>query len=178
MANKAIFLDRDGTLNKAILQNGRPLPPGSPTDFELLAGVKEAIGIFRAFSYIPVVITNQPDFARGKTSLNEIQEFNRIIRNELNIDFIYMCLHDDEDNCSCRKPKEGLLLTAAFDLDLDLKHSIMIGDRWRDIEAGQKAGCRCFFIDNNYDETQPYQPFDRVSSILEVANRIGSSHGF
>jgi D-glycero-D-manno-heptose 1,7-bisphosphate phosphatase len=178
MSNKAVFLDRDGTLNIAITKKRRPYPPASPKEFEILPGVKDAIKILKNLNYIPVVITNQPDFARGKTTLSEIEELNKILRHELNIEHIYMCLHDDDDKCPCRKPKEGLLLIAAADLDIDIEGSIMVGDRWRDILAGQKAGCTCYFIDNNYDETQPAQPFHAVSSLLEVAYKIRSSHGF
>jgi D-glycero-D-manno-heptose 1,7-bisphosphate phosphatase len=177
MKNRAIFLDRDGTLNKAVIRNGLPFPPASPEEFEFLPGVKEAITLFKECNYIPVVVTNQPDFARRNKSLEEINTLNEIVRLGLDIQNVYMCLHDDADDCSCRKPKDGLLLEAASELELDLKVSVMVGDRWRDIQAGQNAGCECFFIDNNYAEKSPLPPFHRVTSLLEVAQILGSKHG-
>jgi D-glycero-D-manno-heptose 1,7-bisphosphate phosphatase len=177
MKNKAVFLDRDGTLNEAIVKEGRPTPPSSSEEIKLITGTKEAISLLKALNFIPVVITNQPDFARGIIKLSRIELVNEIIRRELSIEYFYMCLHDDEDNCLCRKPKAGLLLKAALDLEIDLTCSIMVGDRWRDIEAGQNVGCDCFFIDYNYNETKPNQPFQTVSSLLEVAYKIENIHG-
>ncbi len=178
MRNRAVFLDRDGTLNKATIRDGRPFPPETLKDFEFLPGVKEAIKLFRNLNYVPVVVTNQPDFARGKKSIDEINALNNLVRNELGIQDIYMCLHDDAEQCYCRKPREGLLLKAALELQLDLEVSVMVGDRWRDIQAGQRAGCKSFFIDNDYDEKRPQEPFHRVTSLLEVANFLGSVDDF
>ena len=175
MLNKAVFLDRDGTINNSIVRFGRPFPPMNKDEFEILPRVAEAITLFKEMDYIPVVVTNQPDFVRGGTTLSQIALFNDIIKNELQIDHIYMCLHDDVDNCSCRKPQPGLLLKAAFDLKIDTTISLMVGDRWRDIAAGQSAGCKCFFIDNGYDEAQPFQPFYRVSSLFDVITIIRSN---
>ena len=177
MKNKAVFLDRDGTLNKAIVKKKRPSPPTSLEEIKLIAGTKEAISLLKALNFIPIVITNQPDFARGKTTLSRIEQVNEIIHRDLSIEYFYMCLHDDDDNCLCRKPKAGLLLKAALDLEIDLTCSIMVGDRWRDIEAGQNAGCECFFIDYDYNETKPSQPFQTVSSLLEVAYKIRNYRG-
>jgi D-glycero-D-manno-heptose 1,7-bisphosphate phosphatase len=176
--NRAVFLDRDGTINKPTIRKGRPFPPETLKDFQFLPGVREAIKIFRDLEYVPVVVTNQPDFARGKKSIDQINDLNNLVRNELGIKDIYMCLHDDADLCSCRKPREGLLLKAAIELQLDLDASVMVGDRWRDIQAGQRAGCKSFFIDNGYDEKRPQTPFHRVTSLLEVANFLRSVNDF
>jgi len=177
MKNKAVFLDRDGTLNRATVKKGRPSPPTSLEEIKLITGTKEAISLLKALNFIPIVITNQPDLARGITTLSRIEQVNEVIHRELNIEYFYMCLHDDNDNCFCRKPKAGLLLKAALDLEIDLTCSIMVGDRWRDIEAGQNVGCDCYFIDYNYNETKPNQPFQTVSSLLEVAYKIENYHG-
>jgi D-glycero-D-manno-heptose 1,7-bisphosphate phosphatase len=172
MLNKAVFLDRDGTLNNTIMHLGRPSPPKNTDEFEILPYVPEAILQFKELGFIPVVVTNQPDFARGDTSLSQIEVFNEIIKDQLQIEHVYMCLHDDLDECSCRKPQPGLLLNAALDLKIDTKQSIMVGDRWKDIAAGQAAGSKCFFIDNSYDEGRPLQPFHRVSSLIDVISII------
>lgn len=178
MSRKAVFLDRDGTLNKIILRDGRPTPPREIKDFELLAGVDEALTLLRAMDYLPIVVTNQPDYARGVSTLNQIETINDIIHRELGIEHIYTCLHDDNENCSCRKPKPGLLIKAAQELDIELSSSIMIGDRWRDVKAGQSAGCSCYFIDYEYDELPPVQPFFQVLSLLDAAKKIKGIHGY
>jgi D-glycero-D-manno-heptose 1,7-bisphosphate phosphatase len=178
MLKKAVFLDRDGTLNNTIMRSGRPSPPKSTHEFEILPYVPEAILQFKDLGFIPVVVTNQPDFARGITPLSQIKVFNEIIKDQLQIEHVYMCLHDDIDVCSCRKPQPGLLVNAALDLNIDTKLSIMVGDRWKDIAAGQAAGCKCFFIDNSYDEERPLEPFHRVSSLIDVISIIRSSNDY
>jgi D-glycero-D-manno-heptose 1,7-bisphosphate phosphatase len=178
MTNKAVFLDRDGTLNQALIRNGKPFPPISPRELVILPGVKEALVIFVSLDFIPVVITNQPDFARGITSRKQIDSLNEIIRTELKIEHIYTCFHDDSDDCFCRKPKPGLLLTASKELNLDLKESILVGDRWKDVHSGQTVGCECYFIDNKYEETQPNQPFIPVASLLDSAYKVRSRSDF
>jgi D-glycero-D-manno-heptose 1,7-bisphosphate phosphatase len=172
MSRKAVFLDRDGTLNKVMLLDGRPTPPREIKDFELLEGVDEAVTLLRSLDYLPIIVTNQPDYARGVSTLNQIETINDTIRKELGIEHIYICLHDDNENCFCRKPKPGLLIQAALELNIELSSSIMIGDRWRDIKAGQSAGCTCYFIDYGYDELSPVQPFFQVLSLLDAAKKI------
>lgn len=172
MKNRAVFLDRDGTLNKVVIRDGIPFPPAEVSEFELLAGVKDALRIFKSQGYIPIVVTNQPDFARGTASLVQIESLNNMIRRSLNIEHIYTCLHDDQEDCHCRKPKPGLLLQAANELNIELTASIMVGDRWRDVQAGQAAGCSCYYIDCNYSESKPLQPFERVQSLFEAAKLV------
>jgi D-glycero-D-manno-heptose 1,7-bisphosphate phosphatase len=175
LKRRAVFLDRDGTLNRALIHSSKPFPPRNVDEFEILGDVPEAVNLLKQHGFTPVVVTNQPDLARGKMDLSQIEEMNHLIRINLNIDHIYTCFHDDIDNCACRKPKSGLLEMAASELNLDISESILVGDRWRDISAGQTAGCKCFFIDYKYNEKQPEQPFTRVSSLLEVAKLVGST---
>jgi D-glycero-D-manno-heptose 1,7-bisphosphate phosphatase len=112
-----------------------------------------------------VVVTNQPDVARGRQSDEEAREINRVLERWIELDAVYMCPHDDTDNCSCRKPAPGLLLKAARELGLDLSRSFMVGDRWRDVEAGRRAGCKTVHIDRRYSEPQPERA-DLVTSSL------------
>ena len=88
-----------------------------------------------------------------------------------------MCFHDAEDDCPCRKPRPGMLLAAAREAGIDLSASFMVGDRWRDIEAGRNAGCKTLFIDRNYDERQPSAFDHRVTSLVEAAEVILGSGG-
>ena len=183
---KAVFLDRDGVLNRSILVNGVPKPPTSVREIEILEGVTEAIQILKNNEFIPVVVTNQPDVSRGKTSETHVNTINTYIGTATGIEYFYTCFHDDVDACTCRKPKPGLILLASSDLGLDPHKSYLVGDRWRDICAGQAAGCENFFIDYSYKEDSPKLPYTRVSSLLEAVHiltgerngtKLGSSKG-
>ena len=175
---KAVFLDRDGVVNKAFSMNGFPTPPRTIGEIEILSGVHRAIFLLKQENFEIVIVTNQPDAARGLVPLESIKEINDFIKLELGIDHEYTCLHDDADECDCRKPKPGLILRAAKDLAIDLSASSLVGDRWRDISAGQAAGCETYFIDNSYSEKQPQKPYRNVSSLLEVAELLtGDQHG-
>jgi len=170
--NAAIFLDRDGVLNRAVVREGKPYPPSSLAGLELLPGVLDAVTSLKKAGYLLVVVTNQPDVARGTTSKEVVDEINDSLKSQLNLDAIYTCFHDGADNCDCRKPKPGLLLIAANDFQIDLSKSYMIGDRWRDIDAGTRAGCRTFFVDYGYEERQPAEYNFRVASLYEASQII------
>ena len=165
---RAVFLDRDGVINRSIMIDGMPRPPVSNTDVEILDGVVEAIQILKAHNFVPVVVTNQPDVARGVTSQLQVHAINTCIGTATDIDYFYTCFHDDADLCDCRKPAPGLIHRAAMELNLDIPHSFLVGDRWRDISAGQAAGCQSFFINYSYPERLPEMPFTTVSSLLEA----------
>lgn len=169
----AAFLDRDGVINANHIKNGIPHPPESVLEVQILSGVLEAINLLIANSYLPVVISNQPDIARKKIELSSVHSINDYIAQETGITNFYICPHDDSDNCKCRKPKPGLIEIAARELDIDLSKSFLVGDRWRDIEAGQSLGMPSYFIDYSYSELKPKLPFTEVSSLLEaVESRI------
>jgi D-glycero-D-manno-heptose 1,7-bisphosphate phosphatase len=168
----AAFLDRDGTLNETVWKNGKPRPPYSYTQVEIIPGTLEAIDNLRKLNYTPVIITNQPDVSRGKVSLEDVNFINKKICKLLKIEFIYMCIHDDKDNCECRKPKPGMIFRAATDLELDLSSSILVGDRWRDIHAGQAAGCKSFLIESKSNEIKPNYPYETVSSLLALSKKL------
>jgi len=169
---KAAFLDRDGVINRSQLVDGVPKPPKSLSEVEILDGVIESIQLLKRCGYIPVVITNQPDVARGQAQEKDINTIHSYISSVVRIDHFYSCFHDDSDKCGCRKPAPGLIYKAVEELQIDLSNSILIGDRWRDIQAGQTAGCKSYFIDYSYPEKQPENPFIRVSSLLEAAQLV------
>jgi D-glycero-D-manno-heptose 1,7-bisphosphate phosphatase len=141
-------------------------------NFEILPGVVDACRNLKEAGFKLIVVTNQPDVSRGKMSSKSLDEMNQKLRKELPLDDIYTCLHDDIDSCSCRKPKPGLLYKAADRHGISLTESYLVGDRWKDITAGQAAGCRCFFIDNKYSEPQPLLPYYKVQSLMDVYLRI------
>jgi D-glycero-D-manno-heptose 1,7-bisphosphate phosphatase len=173
---RAIFLDRDGVLNAAIVRDGRPFPPVSRAEMRLLPGVEEACAELKSSGFLLIVVTNQPDIARGKISAGDVEEINAALKARLAVDEICLCPHDDADACECRKPKPGLLIAAAQRWNIDLASSFMVGDRWRDIEAGHAAGCRTVFIDYGYSERRPDAP-DIVTGSLFAAlpNLIATS---
>jgi D-glycero-D-manno-heptose 1,7-bisphosphate phosphatase len=172
MMRAAVFLDRDGVINRATVRNGAPCPPASLQDLEILPGVAQALGALKARGYVLVVVTNQPDVARGTARRESVEDIHARIRSELCLDAILTCFHDNCDDCDCRKPRPGLLLRAARDFDLDLASSFMIGDRWRDVEAGERAGCRTFYIDGGYQERSPASYDYRVGSLHEAAGIV------
>ena len=169
---RAVFLDRDGVINRAFVFDGVPTPPKSIGEVEILSGVREAIELLQERNFVVIVVTNQPDVARGFVSRESVEAINTHLSQELGIKLFYSCFHDDLDECICRKPKPGLIMDSAAYLDLDLNKSFMVGDRWRDITAGQAAGCKCFFIDYEYEEKSPVLPFTKVSSLLEATRMI------
>ena len=149
---KAIFLDRDGVLNDAVTVDNKPYPPKSVDELIISSGAKEGMNRLKELGYLLIVITNQPDVVRGTTSMQTVNEINNYLRQELIIDDIFCCFHDNTDNCECRKPKPGMIFSAAIKWDIDLTRSFMAGDRWRDIETGKNAGIKTILIDHNYDE--------------------------
>jgi D-glycero-D-manno-heptose 1,7-bisphosphate phosphatase len=167
-----MFLDRDGVINRAVIREGIPCPPASLNELEILPGVPAALNALKAGGYQLVVVTNQPDVARGSTSLQLVGDIHARLADTLALDAILTCFHDDSDDCECRKPKPGLLLQAARELSLDLASSFMIGDRWRDVEAGRRAGCRTFYVDQGYEERMPVCTDFRVDSLSQAAGVV------
>jgi len=170
VSDAAVFLDRDGVLNRAIVRNGLPYPPRRLDEVEILPGVPAALARLKSAGFALVVVTNQPDVSRGEVREEVVQAINDRLASLLPLDEFRVCWHDDAAECDCRKPKPGLLTRPPL---YDLRRSVMIGDRWRDIEAGQRAGCRAaILIDYGYDEGHPIHPDVRLHSLLEAADWI------
>ncbi len=170
--NKAVFLDRDGVINEVLFSGNLPIPPRKLDEVRIIDGVLEAITLLKASKFLPVVITNQPDVARKKVTVETVTAINSHISELLGITHIYTCIHDDSDFCKCRKPSSGLIEQSATELAIDLSKSFLVGDRWKDIAAGQGAGVPCFFIDYSYPEKRPKEPYIKVRSLLEAVERI------
>lgn len=176
MKRQAIFLDRDGVINDVVVKNGKPYPPASPEAVILSSDVLPALQALKVRGYLLIGATNQPDVARGTTERRVVEAINAKLMAALPLDDIYVCYHDDCDQCICRKPLPGLLLQAAKKYGIDLTLSVMIGDRWKDIEAGQRAGCKTVWIDRSYAESIPEKaPDAAVKSLGEAAEWILAS---
>jgi D-glycero-D-manno-heptose 1,7-bisphosphate phosphatase len=170
MGNKTVFLDSDGVLNTAILKDGKPLAPTTLAELEIPDEVKPALEKLKAAGYLLICVTNKPDIERGLMTQASVDAIYNKMRALLPLDDVYICYHENSD---CYKPKPGLLLAATKKYDIDLAQSYMIGDRWRDIEAGQNAGCKTIWIDRGYAEKKPSPPADdTVHSLMEATQWI------
>jgi D-glycero-D-manno-heptose 1,7-bisphosphate phosphatase len=170
--NRGVFLDRDGVINRAIVRNNKPYPPATIAELEILPGVPQALSRLHAAGYLLIVTTNQPDVARGTSQRETVEAMHHFLASQLPIDDFQVCYHDDKDGCLCRKPSPGSLLNAAEKFQIDLGASFMVGDRWRDIQAGQRAGCKTVFIDYHYAEPMTLVPDQVVASLQEAADWI------
>jgi D-glycero-D-manno-heptose 1,7-bisphosphate phosphatase len=170
----AVFLDRDGVINTALVRDGRPYPPTSLSEFKILDDVPQACAKLKSAGFLLVVATNQPDVGRGTLSRDAVEEIHRFMSQQLALDRVEVCYHPGkgQSDCSCRKPKPGMLLHAANELGIDLGKSWMIGDRWRDIDCGHAAQCRTIFIDRDYNEPLRQKPDYRANGLLEAAELI------
>ena len=170
---RAVFLDRDGVINRPLVQDGKPYPPGSLDEFELLPGVVEACRLLQEHGFLLVVATNQPDVGRGALSQAVVEAMHERMCALLPIDRVEVCYDPGQGEPSAfRKPAPGMLLRAARELGIDLAQSFMVGDRWRDIDCGAAVGCKTLFIDYGYDETLHQIPDFRASNLLEAAKII------
>jgi D-glycero-D-manno-heptose 1,7-bisphosphate phosphatase len=169
-SSPAVFFDRDGVLNQAIVRRGTPHPPAHASELKVEDGVAQALQ--RLSGHIPLifVVTNQPDVTRGTQTRAEVERMNAALERRMPIVATYVCYHDDADACTCRKPLPGLLLKAAAEHGIDLQRSYMVGDRWRDVEAGTAAGCTTILVQHGYDERAPQTP--PTVSVKTVAEAV------
>ncbi len=172
--NRAVFLDRDGVINRALVRDNKPYPPSSLAEFQILPGVAEACAKLRRAGFLLVVATNQPDVGRGTLSQALVELLHEHMRRELPLDRVEVCYHPGKgaSDCDCRKPRPGMLIRSASELGIDLAQSFMVGDRWRDIDCGHAAGCRTILIDYHYDEPLRQTPDHRTHSLAGAADII------
>ena len=161
-----MFLDRDGVINRPVVRQGRPHPPDSIDELELYPDAAASLRELQAAGFALVVVTNQPDVARGlqreRWSTKSTAELRRQVRARGSL----RLLSRRRRRMRCRKPAPGLLFDAADDLGLDLGRSFMVGDRWRDVEAGRRAGCRTVLIDRQLLRTPRPGPGRRARRAL------------
>ncbi len=170
----AVFLDRDGTLNRAVMRDEKPCPPGCAEELDLLPGVVEGCARLKAAGYVLVVATNQPDVGRGTQTRAAVEAIHARLFELLPIDRVEVSYDSgrEEPPSPFRKPAPGMLLRAAQELGLDLPNSWMVGDRWRDVDCGRNAGCRTVFIDGGYAEKLRAPPDFIVASFAGAIDII------
>lgn len=169
---RAVFLDRDGVLNDPVVRNGKPYAPASLAELQIPEGTHEALLRLKEQKFLLLVVTNQPDVSRGWQKRETVDEIHRHLQRELPLDEIFACFHDDSDACDCRKPQPGMVIRAAEEYGIDLSRSYLAGDRWRDIDAGTRAGCKTIWIDRGYSEQAPVAPDMRVDSLPKAVDWI------
>lgn len=165
-----MFLDRDGVVNKLIMKNGESLSPRQLDELHVVEDAKDCLYRLREAGFINIVVTNQPEIARGLLDRHVLDAMHKRLRSTLALDGVLVCPHDDRDGCSCRKPKPGMLLAAADQWGLDLAASFLVGDRWKDIAAGQEVGCCTILID--YPHNREVQADQRVESLTQATQFI------
>ena len=172
---RAVFLDRDGVINRPLIRAGKPYPPSSLDGFEIMPGVPNACQLLKELGFLLVVATNQPDVGRGIVIRESVETIHEWLWQQLPIDRMMTCFHGGAafgDPCACRKPQPGMLFRAAEELKIDLGKSFMIGDRWRDVDCGFNAGCHTIFIDWGYEEKLKRDPDFRAHDLLDAAQLI------
>jgi D-glycero-D-manno-heptose 1,7-bisphosphate phosphatase len=148
---RAVFLDRDGVLNPVVMRGGSPASPRGRDEFALVPGAGEQVARLKAAGYMVIVVTNQPDLARGLLAATELDAMHQVLAEEAGPDEIRFCPHDDYHQCACRKPKPGMLIQAAAEHGLDLAASWLVGDGYKDLEAARAARVRGVLIKTDYN---------------------------
>ncbi|MFZ0828514.1 MAG: HAD family hydrolase [Verrucomicrobiia bacterium] len=172
--SRAVFLDRDGVINRALEREAKPYPPRNLGEFKILPEVPAACAKLKAAGFLLVVVTNQPDVGRGTLQKGIVETIHAEMCRRLPIDRVEVCYHPGQgaSDCDCRKPKPGMLLRAARELGIDLAQSWMVGDRWRDVDCGHAAGCRTIFIDRGYAEELRQKPHFSAGNLAQAADII------
>jgi transaldolase len=170
---RAVFLDRDGVLVVPEMRNGRSYAPRRIEAFRIYPHAAESLARLKAAGYLLIVVTNQPDIGNGLVSVDVVNEMHRLMAQALPIDRIEICPHSQSEGCNCRKPKPGMLINAARHCEIDLAGSVMVGDRFSDLEAGRAAGCRTIFMDlDDGSEVKPVAADYAVRSLAEAVDVI------
>src|SRR5882724_7249577 len=171
---KAVFLDRDGVINRALERDAKPFPPGNLGEFEILPEVPAALAKLKAAGFLLIVATNQPDVGRGTMKQELVEAIHAEMCRQLPLDRVEVCYDSGRGavESEFRKPKPGMLLRAAADLQIDLAQSWMVGDRWRDIDCGHAAGCKTVFIDRHYTEALKQKPDFSAGNLAGAADII------
>lgn len=174
-ARRAVFLDRDGVINEVVYRDCKPGSPRHLTEFRFHNGIKEPLKELRAAGYRLFIVTNQPDIARGLLSRETLAACHQMIIEELPIEAVRLCPHDDRDDCECRKPRPGMLLQLAAETGVDLASSYFIGDTGQDADAARAAGCKSVLLDRPYNRanTADYRVLNMEEAAKVILRRAG-----
>jgi D-glycero-D-manno-heptose 1,7-bisphosphate phosphatase len=168
----AVFLDRDGVVNRNVIRDGKPCAPRSLAQFHLLPGVKEATRALKGAGYPIIIVTNQPDIGNRFIAPSVVEAMHERLQTALAPAAIEVCPHSQGDGCDCRKPKPGMLTRAAARLGIALEKSFMVGDRWSDVAAGHAVGCHTILVRRDRQNQLPVRPDTIVGSMPAAARMI------
>lgn len=168
--NKAVFFDRDGVLNELVNRDGGQFSPQEFAQFIIVDAAKIVINKLKKYGFLIIVVSNQPDISRKSLKKIDLDKMTKILYDELMIDDVFYCTHDDSDFCSCRKPAPGLLVQAAEKWNIDLHKSYLLGDTWKDAEAAENAGVNFFLLNKDYNLN--YDSPKRLNLLEEIFNFI------
>mgnify|MGYP001191920302 FL=1 len=169
---RAVFFDRDGVINQALARDGHPFPPANWDEFSWVDGIKDVSKILKDAGFMLFCVTNQPDVRRGIQDRSVVEALHQYILVHLPLEKIYVCYHDDRDGCACRKPRPGMILKARDQYGLNLDSCWLVGDRWKDIDAGNAVGCQTVFLNYDYDETLRSSPDHTIFHLSELTSLI------
>jgi D-glycero-D-manno-heptose 1,7-bisphosphate phosphatase len=173
MRTRAVFLDRDGVLNALVMREGLAVSPRAMEDFAIVPDARASVARLKDAGFRVFVITNQPDIARGSMPNAVLEEMSRVLRAEVPLDDIAVCTHDDGDGCDCRKPRAGMLHTLAERWQVDLGRSVVVGDSWRDMQAGRAANCKTVMVGEATDEAADYRAASLEDAVDLILTRLG-----
>ena len=168
VTDKAIFLDRDGIINRAVVLDRKPYAATRLKEVFVVEGIKDLIKRWHDENYLVIVLSNQPDIANHVVSKSKVDKINNYLKSQVLFDDVFVCPHNDKDNCDCRKPKTGLFMQAVQKYPINFSKSYVIGDRWRDIESGNAVGCKTIFVDYDYNEKKPENPDIIVKKVSDI----------
>ena len=171
---KAIFFDRDGVLNKLVSRDGSFYSPQTFEDLEIVDEAREVIKLVHGMGYLAIVISNQPDISRGKLEQSELDKMTGLLFEELNVDDVFYCTHDDDNDTGCRKPAPGLFYMAQEKYNIDFSLSFMIGDTWKDVDAAKNAGIAMILLSKNYNKDLVVE--NTVQNLSEAVSLIKKSY--
>jgi D-glycero-D-manno-heptose 1,7-bisphosphate phosphatase len=170
--HRAVFLDRDGVISRALVRDRKPFAPRHLNEFRLLPGVGDAVTQLKSVGFLIIVVTNQPDVGHGLTTPETLAAMHARLSERLPVDAILVCPHRQDAGCACRKPKSGMIHQAEADWGIDVRRSYLVGDRSTDIVAGRAAGLYTVFLDRGYAEPLLERPDARVRSLRQAVRKI------
>jgi len=169
---RAVFLDRDGVITVPEFRDGWSFAPRSLAEFKMYPETQDCLQRLYKAGFIIVVVTNQPDVGHGHVRRDVVEAIHAYILEALPVASIECCYHRQDEGCACRKPSPGMIFGAAERYGIDLRKSVMVGDRESDVEAGRSAGCHTVFIDRGYSEPPPRHAGAVVNSLAEATEYI------
>jgi D-glycero-D-manno-heptose 1,7-bisphosphate phosphatase len=167
---RAVFLDRDGVLVETEVRDGAAYAVTTLAEFRVVPDAAEQVARLRAAGLVCIVFTNQPEVARGTIAPEVLAAMHNVLRAAVPLDDVYVCPHDEGDGCACRKPRPGMLHDAAARWDVSLADSFVIGDRWRDVDAGRAAGCYAVLLEREYSACTTADA--RVATLHEAVDAV------